>query len=265
MTSQEDLDRLDADVLAHLESDWPQIVEWVKRLAERADAPAPGSALDLDDQAVPGMWVSHIARMSLGTGSQNLMSSVRYVRQFGPTVHSMQSMLRTAIWGGAQAVWLLSPTVRDDRLERASRIWFYSQDNYRKWLNTFDEDNPNTTNVNQLRQAKAHTSELLARLGPQRPVDQTAVVREVAGLVMSDPLAGLEAEQMWRTLGAIAHSLPWEIQTRADVKEAPAGAPGLVMRSVRGRVAELGGELGYAFWFLKKGWELLDAASAVAD
>jgi hypothetical protein len=165
VTSQEDLDRLDADVLAHLASDWPQIVEWVKRLAERADAPAPGSALDLDDQAVPGMWVSHIARMSLGTGSQNLMSSVRHLRQFGPTVHSMQSMLRTAIWGGAQAVWLLSPTVRDDRLERASRIWFYSQDNYRKWLNTFDEDNPTTTNVNQLRQAKAHTSELLARLG----------------------------------------------------------------------------------------------------
>ncbi len=92
----------------------------------------------------------HLSRVSLATGSQNLLTTTRYLLEFGPTVVSLQSMLRTAIWGGAQAVWLLSPAERGERVSRGMRVYYYSQMNHKKWLNTFDENDPRTAHPEAL-------------------------------------------------------------------------------------------------------------------
>ena len=276
MTGQhnpQDLDALDADVQRHVERDWPEVVAWVKRVAV-VYQPEPGSPLFLDDRTrasrSPGwcrqqhrdVLVSQLARVSLATGSQHLMSTVRYLAQFGPTVNTMHSMLRTAIWGAAQGVWLLAPTKRADRVERATRVLYYSKINSLKWLDTFDEADPATDDVDQLRRAKQATRDVLGRLGQQRKIDQTQVVKFVSGLVFpGQPGAVIECERSWRTLGAVAHGLPWELETRVTAERASASPPGTATAVFRARWAELGGELSYATGFLRKGWALLDQAS----
>jgi hypothetical protein len=68
----------DSAVRDRLESIWPEIVAWNERLALPSRA-LPGSTLYDDDQHGPDeMWVSHLCRYSLGTGSQSLLSTARY-------------------------------------------------------------------------------------------------------------------------------------------------------------------------------------------
>ncbi|WP_248581173.1 hypothetical protein [Nocardioides sp. InS609-2] len=258
--AQDDLDALDANVRGHVERVWPEVVAWNERLTSNF-LPQPGSDLAADDLQVPDMWVSHVAWLGLATGSQHLMSSIRCLTAFGPVVMSLQSMLRTAIWGGAQAVWLLAPDESDERIRRALRVHFYSKDNYRKWLNTFDEANPSTWDPSGLQRAKTSVSEHLKAIGKQAKVDQTRVVKDVAALVYAgQPDAVVDCERGWRSLGAIAHALPWELQTRAT-SETIASEAGHATSRVTARWAELGSDLGFAHEFLQRGWALLDERS----
>jgi hypothetical protein len=258
--SAQDLDRLDSDVRHHVERIWPEVVKWNHRLTQNY-VPEPGSSLAADDQKVPGMSVSHMAWISLATGSQHLMCTMRYLSEFGPVVMSLQSMLRTAIWGGAQAVWLLAPGDGDERVKRTKPVHYYSQLNYRKWLNTFDPAHPSTKDPQTLQRAKAVVSEQLDVIGKESKIDQTDIVKKVAALVYPERSdAIIESEQAWRTLGAIAHALPWELKTRAT-GETIARDAGQVTTRITARWAELGGDLGYAHEFLRRGWALLDERS----
>ncbi|WP_244931474.1 hypothetical protein [Nocardioides sp. W7] len=177
------------------------------------------------------------------------MATVRYLNEFGPTVLAMQSLLRTAIWGGAQTVWLLAEDDRAKRLERATRVQYYSDDNYREWLNTYAAD-PAAV------RARDKVIEKLGDLGKQAKVDQTTVVQKVPGLVFADqPEAVRESEQAWRELGSTAHALPWEIDTRVTSERTSLPAPsGHITRQVTARWAEIGSHLGFAYAFLSKGW-----------
>lgn len=263
----QDLDLLDLDVQQRVETIRPEIVEWTRR-QEYGYRPSAGSPLATDDQQAPGMWVSDLAWSSLTTGSEHLMSTVEYLSTMGPTVRSLQSMLRTAIWGGAQAVWLLSPGERSVRVERAALAYVYSKDNYLKWLNTFDEQDPATNNPHELRKERSETTTLVEDLrrklnlsGRVKGPDQTDVVARVAALIFAEqPEAAVQCGQSWRSLGAVAHALPWELDTRGT-REALQTSGGRTTTRVTARWAEIAGELSYAYAFLKKGWSLLDERS----
>jgi hypothetical protein len=82
---------------------WPEFAGWVER-GPTPSAPAAGSRLAEDDALVQGMQVSYLARASLGIGAEHLMTMPAYSVNHYPTLFSMQTLLRTAMVGGAQAV-----------------------------------------------------------------------------------------------------------------------------------------------------------------
>jgi hypothetical protein len=207
------LDQFDEDVKGHVKRLWPEVERWVRRL-EQIHYVGPGSELSDDDNEIGDLGFSHLASTSLGTGSLHLMVTMRYLARFGPTVTPMHSLLRTAIWGGAQAVWLLHPEDRTTRLLRARHVHLYAQGNRLKWLNTFDPDSLGHEQRAILLGDRKATKSRLEALGKTKP-DQTAIVRDVAAISFPGrPDVPPEVEQSWRQLGAVAHALPWELDSR---------------------------------------------------
>jgi hypothetical protein len=257
------LDQFDDEVKGQVQRTWPEVVQWVRR-GEQIHHIAPGSDLSADDDAIGDLGFSYLASTSLGTGSAHLMATMRYLAQFGPTVTSMQSLLRTAIWGGAQAVWLLHPDDRSTRVRHAREVHAYAQGNRLKWLNTFDLDSLRGEEWASLSDDRRATASRLESLGKTSP-DQTRIVREVAKLAFPGQTDAPPAvEQSWRRLGAIAHALPWELDTRRTMEVI--GVEGLQHhKKVTARWAEVGGELSYAYAFLKLGWTLLDQRSTAPN
>lgn len=257
----QDLDQLDAEARWHVSRVYPEVVAWNERLV-RDYRPDPCSDLARDDEAVPGMWVSQIARLSLATGSLHLLDAMRHLTEFGPSLWSLQSLLRTAVWGGAQAVWLLNPDDSETRVANAKRVHYYSQDNNRMWLNTFDGSAATTSDPASLNRAKVEVADTLKALGKQPTINQLQVVTDVARLVFSDqPEAAVECERGWRAMGAVAHALPWELGTRSTshVLSRTAGAR---TERTTARWAEAAADLGFAHEFLGRGWRLLDGRSS---
>lgn len=258
----QDLDRLDAEAQWHVARVYPEVVAWNERLV-RDYSPEPGSGLAKDDQVVPGMWISQIARLSLATGSLHLLDAMRHLNEFGPSLWSLQSLLRTAVWGGAQAVWLLNPNDSETRVANAKRVHYYSQDNNRMWLNTFDGSADTTSDPDSLNRAKAEVAETLKTLGKQPKINQLQIVTDVARLVFADqPEAAVECERGWRAMGAVAHALPWELGTRST-SEALSRTADTRTQHTTARWAEAAADLGFAHEFLGRGWRLLDARSVV--
>lgn len=253
-------EELDDAIRRTTETIWPEVVGWNQRMT-LGWVPSPGSDLADDDGQIPRFMPSYLARTSLATASQHLMSVVRYLHNLGPTTMSLYSMLRTAIWGGAQAVWLLEPDDQDERLKRARQVEFYSRENYLKWLHTFPDETPTRPGSTSLAQAKEQTAERLAALGDKPPkIDQTGIVRDVAKRVHgTGPNPAHLSESTWRSLGAIAHALPWELDTRINTKETIDGS--LTTREFRATWAEFAGPLCDAHEFTKFGWALLDQRS----
>ncbi|GAA4363137.1 hypothetical protein GCM10023146_02180 [Nocardioides caricicola] len=252
---------MDAVIRENTEKIWPEVVGWNQRVA-RAWYPAKGSELAADDSAVPSLAISLLVRISLATASQHLMSVIQHLHHFGPTTLSLHSMLRTAIWGGAQAVWLLEDDDRDERAKRATQVEWYSRDNYRMWLNLFNEDTPASRSRQSWADAKDDAAGRLAALGAKPPkVDQTGVVRAVAKRVYAGrPGAGTESENVWRSLGAIAHALPWELDTRFAVDDEI--GDGLTNRTITATWSDYAGSLQDAHEFTRHGWILLDRRGA---
>ena len=82
---------------------WDEVMAWEGAM-QQPWGPAADSPLKADDKLVQGMFVSHLARTSLGIGTEHLLTALTYSLDFRPTLFSMQTLLRTALVGGAQAV-----------------------------------------------------------------------------------------------------------------------------------------------------------------
>lgn len=256
------LEQRDEEVQEHVVRLWPEVEQWVRRL-EKIHQVAPGSDLRADDKEIGELGFSHLAHTSLATGSLHLMVTMRYLAEFGPTVTPMQSLLRTAIWGGAQGVWLLHPEARSTRLCRAREVHGYAQGNRLKWLNTFNSDSLTSEQLASLLADRKATQSRVESLGRTKP-DQTTIVRNVAELAFPGQSDVPEAvEQSWRQLGAIAHALPWELNTR-QTHEVVGVDGDQRHQKVTARWAEVGGELSFAYAFINLGWRLLDQRSATS-
>ena len=101
-----------------LRSTFPTLDEWGVDL-ESAFVPGQGSALAVDDTDWIPVPVSQVAVMGLGSARDHLQA-VRVLIEAGqvfPFAHS--TLIRSAVVGGAQAVWVLAPEDPATRIDRA--------------------------------------------------------------------------------------------------------------------------------------------------
>ncbi|HEU5037736.1 MAG TPA: hypothetical protein VFT70_12080 [Nocardioides sp.] len=234
---------------------WPTVKEWVAD-ASKPCVPPAGSALAEDDEQTQQLMASsHLARVSLVMGTDHLLTALGYSFNFGPSLFSMQTLLRTAMIGGAQAVWLLSPDDRSIRVDRTTQLARDAYWNQAMWANTITLEDPGVdpTELTTVRQT-------LRELVPGKrgaEVKLGTVIRAAAEYVYAsppDPEIWAECLAEFRHLSSAAHALPWNISTRAEKQatELDGHAGTLYLPSW----TQLQGALSFSHAFLEVGWRL---------
>ncbi|UUV32279.1 hypothetical protein NQK81_02165 [Amycolatopsis roodepoortensis] len=111
--------------------------EWIDAWQSRMDQPpmfpAPASSVAADDRAFPLLPTSAVAYNALLNAVEHLdffRASLTSTKIIYPAAY--YTVLRSALMGAAQAVWVLAPANRATRVERSLRIVVDNYNQYRK-------------------------------------------------------------------------------------------------------------------------------------
>lgn len=206
-------------VEAKTEEIWHKLNALLPRLSQPW-APEPGSDLAGDDGVVPQaqVWPSALARTSLAIATENYYVAATWMLNHGPTVFSMFSLLRTALAGGAQAVWMMSPDAQEDRLKRATMVAKDARWNHYQWARGIVDPHPEVVDAEAIAEVRA-TLEGLAGDQRRAEVRLTTVIEDAIRWIYSEPPDERivnEALGTWRTMSCVVHALPWELNTRPE-------------------------------------------------
>lgn len=251
---------------------FPQLDRW--RAAESPFRPGSGSELLGDDDDWPWEPLSETAHRGLVVATDHLQA-VRVHLEPGsghPNLFpfAQTTLCRTALVGAAQAVWLLAPPRRSDRLCRHHTLITEVNTKHRQYLRellTYPADNEELrTNVekalerveNRLQEMKAKR----AALGEKDPFYNTTMIEEAAREVFGDRPDGAElvlsAVLEWRAGSGAAHGFSWQALGGPGMKQAgPADANGVGTFVVGGTAEALANPYLTAYHMCAQGWRLL--------
>jgi pentatricopeptide repeat protein len=236
----------------------PDLDRWRLR-AQRVEEPESGSDLALDDKVFPHMAISQLARMSLVLSGEHLRLALDALRakQLYPSSHF--TVLRGALVGAAQGVWILSPADRAERRERGLTVLaeMYSQmGKYYDSLAGLSQDD-----LEKLDDQKDWLSDRKAGVAAVRTgradLNLTVVIREAAEDAFARAGHHEAARRLWREMSADAHVLGWSVFQRSSF-----GPPDRRTGIGEGRAPGSPGHIAEAFLasyrILKHGWSLFD-------
>lgn len=194
----------DAGVAQKMHEIWPEVAGWVGR-SSSVWRPHPASPLGLDDQAT-ALEASNLALTSLAVGSEALQVALTYLNNHGPTVSAARALLRTALVGGAQTVWLLSPDESEERVSRVRMVQRESVYRYREWLKDF-EGLTAYDGVVDVPGVRDGLSEISERIGPGDRSNMTRMVREATRHAFAGDEQIVAAAMLeWRSASGLAHA-----------------------------------------------------------
>lgn len=193
-----------------LRSTFPTLDEWGVDL-ESAIVPGQGSPLAVDDTDWVPVPVSQVAVMGLGSARDHLQA-VRVLIEAGQLFPGAQStLIRGAIVGGAQAVWVLAPEDPATRIDRARMLAEHMHVEHRKYLDVLrripPEPNMNTELVAEhVRHRQDELRALRRGDGQRASLNTTEMVKTAAFAAFSDPNLANEADSILETH---LRSSPW--------------------------------------------------------
>ncbi|WP_301114034.1 hypothetical protein [Microbacterium sp.] len=188
--------------------------------AHRVEAPQRDSDLALDDEIFPRMAISQLARLSLALAGEHLRLGLDAVkaRQLYPSSHF--TVLRGALVGASQAVWVLYPEDRGLRRERGLTVLteMYGQmDNYYRFLNSTQLDGNHRASLDdQRRWLSERRLDVAAIRTGRASLNLTDVIGAAADHVFADAVSREAVRRMWREMSADAHVLGWSLFQRTD-------------------------------------------------
>jgi hypothetical protein len=253
----------DEQVRERLLESWPKVLERHARL-EQPWTPEAGSALAEDDAAAPfSPWSSALARTSVSIATENYMVAACWLLNFGPPIFSMQPMLRTALIGGSQAVWMLSLDDQKTRLEHAENVSRDGYWNQHMFVSGLENAAPESYDGEQIADVRETLHGLVG--GQRRPVlNYTQMIGAAMDHIYSsphDPTIRASALATWRILSCVSHALPWETDTRSDRTSVENG--GVRMAATRSSWSNLQEALSLGWAAIDVGWRLLDQRGAL--
>lgn len=252
----------DDEVRARTAEIWPEVRKCLNRLSVHW-RPEAGSDLATDDASVTDThWPSSLARTSLGIATENLDVAITWMLNHGPTIFAMHSLLRTALAGGAQAVWLLAPEDGHERLARAAAVSKDAYWNHLHWASGITDPFPDA--IDPARLAEIQSILVEKAEGQNRAeVRLTRVIKEAVEFIYDsppDPRVTEEALAAWRSMSGIAHALPWELETRERSQHVT--IDGVRSTATLATWSHYQGMLGFAWACIDTGWRLLDRRAA---
>lgn len=249
-----------------IRSTFAELDRWIESMAV-AFVPAAGSALHEDDLDWPTLPVSQLAHVGLAVAADHLDAIRCHIDARHLFAFADLTICRSALVGASQAVWLLAPEDRAERLTRArmlaaDALKYHSQ--YMETVKVAQPAEPNAQLVaSHLAMRKAELKAKRLEAGVLAPHQNTAMIREAAAAVFA-PDAAAEAGLEWQSGSGAAHGFAWSLLNSPETKQVgDADGAGLAEfhgRASLGRIAN-----GYlaAFHMARAGWSLLERRNAV--
>lgn len=260
-----DLSESDQAALAAIRATYEELDRWRAR-GRSIEEPERGSDLHRDAQIWPWHPPFEVARQSLIAGTQhlNLARTAVEARDLYPTAH--YTVLRGALVGAAQAVWLLEPDSRVERQQRALRVieeWYFRRLQYNNAVGQAELSERNRSLLtDQTRHIQARKATARQRwtatetLSESEKLDMTKVISATASQVFRDLRTVRAVEILWRLMSGDAHGLGWQLATRAQSWTPNDG--GLAIAVAGGDLLDLAQPFTASFRLLRRGWSLFD-------
>lgn len=198
--------------------------------------PAPGSELADDDQRLPGFPASALIRSGLDAGIEHLHAlGVLFIDAKVAHPHVPLTLLRASLQDLAEAVWLLAPDHRDERLLRALRVWYRDFGDRAEYEKIKPQQPGRKTGTDRQAEMVALAKALRLNAGTVGGrLVTTSIIAQAADLV------GLrdEALRMWSLSSGLAHGRFWSRFIGLDAVGA-VPAPGGFMLTVVASEAEV--------------------------
>lgn len=217
----------DAEGYERLATLFQEIDKWGAGEAQPVDVQR-GSRTAGDDSVTAPYHLSHAVAVALGAAQDHLHALRTLVADAG-TLHTSSpfTLVRAAMEGAAQALWLLQPDDRRVRALRRFKMAVRDADERRRAHMRILEMNPKE-NVEREQLFKA-ACDRFVELAEPSGITRQEVMERSAGfgtmVAASGPYAGVSCEQMegmWRMASGYAHGQTWSLLGTADL--APQGA-----------------------------------------
>lgn len=236
----------------------PDLDRWRLR-AHKVEEPESASDLALDDKIFPHMAISQLARMSLVLSGEHLRLALDAVhaKQLYPSSHF--TVLRGALVGASQGVWILSPDDRGERRERGLTVLaelYKELDKYYGSLSGLSSDDQENLE-DQQKWLSGRRAEVAAVRTTKADLNLTDVIRKSA----EDTFAGARhyeaVRRLWREMSADAHVLGWSLFQRSNFGPADRRT-GIGEGQAPGSPGHVAQAFLASYQTLKHGWSLFD-------
>jgi hypothetical protein len=255
-------DRLvgDADLLATIRKTFPVVSRWRVVLASQIDV---GGELAEDDLAWQWLPSSTLAMVGLGAAREHL-HAIRLLIDAGELFPSATSTLaRSGLIGASQAVWILRPDDRRERLRRALSLARHDYVQHQKFgryvTESFPAEQTHRSAREQMSRLKMRVEQvdaLLADLGGAYRIDMTNVVLRDAVDVFADPAVRAQVRGRWQQVSGSVHGLAWQHFGQEGTEVAELSADGIGLVTIGGDIAQLAVDYFCVFHLASAAWKL---------
>lgn len=211
---------------AQIRQTFADLDAWGARL-RNVYRPAPGSDLAEDDLDWPVLPVSQVAIAGMGAARDHLQAVRIHLDVKPPEVFpfAQGTLLRTAMLSAAQAVWVLAPDARADRVKNARTLAHHTYEQHLLYLRDLQalapEPHANTDAVAaHVQQRLDELTALRASQGQKAKFEATRTIEEAALTAWGRPEIALEAKVEWRRGSGAAHGLVWSVLGRRETVQA---------------------------------------------
>lgn len=229
--------------------------------AQRVEVPEKGSDLAIDDRVFPHAEVSQVARLSLVLAGEHLRLALDAVKagQLYPSSHF--TVLRGALVGASQGVWIMGPEDQGERRDRALTVlaeMYLQMGRYYGFLaDTKLDDSDRARLVDQRAWLDERQAGVAAIRTSGARLNLTDVIGSASDHAFSNS-AGREAvRRMWREMSADAHVLGWSLFQRSSFGP-PDRRTGIGEGRALGSLEHVAEPFLASYRLLKCGWSLFD-------
>ena len=259
---------------ARIEKVFPTIETWFKRTGQVPPTPAPGSSLAREDQVYSRLPPSHLAYGGIVTAAEHLeLFRVAYLasRRLYPSAYF--TLLRSALMGSTQALWVLKPPLRTERIENALRL---ARDDIKQTMGLLSGETPAELGLDEaieterarLNQRLAELQAVAATVGldpakvPDWRLNMTTMIKTVSELVHADNRGDADtrhgASLLWRLQSGHAHGTPSARVRQVQMDQVRQHPDGTLTGSATASFAEVGSAVAATILFLNEAWRLYE-------
>ncbi|SFQ27492.1 hypothetical protein [Amycolatopsis rubida] len=259
---------------------FPMIAGWFQRITRPPVTPSAGSSLARDDEAYPGLPASHLAYGGMVTAAEHLeffrVSFLATGRAVPPAAYF--TVLRTALMGVAQSLWILKPADRPTRIEHALRI---ARDDINQRKGLLSVALPSRLGLGgEVETQRARLDEELGELQaaaaaagldagnvPRWRLTMTNVIADVGDLVHADDGnddTRYGVSVLWRMQSGHAHSTASARARQIDPQQLARNPDGTLTGAATASVTDVGTAAAAVVLWLNEAWRLYDLRCAPA-